>query len=70
MSDAGLRVVFDAAAAAPIEDFTLYAAHLVHLHDGRPALLGFTDLTDGEFVGAIAPPLPVRMRPDGTLTAH
>ncbi|WP_433305399.1 glycosyl hydrolase family 32 [Actinoplanes sp. CA-030573] len=60
---------YDVAAAIPFDDPSIYAAHLVNLADGKPALLGFADDRDGHgFDGAIPPPIPVILRPDGTVT--
>lgn len=58
---------FEVENAVPLADPTLYAAHLVGLGTDRPALLGFRNKTDGVFAGAICPPVPVRLAPDGTL---
>jgi beta-fructofuranosidase len=58
---------FDVENAVPLADPTLYAAHLVGLGTDRPALLGFGNKADGVFAGAICPPVPVRLAPDGTL---
>jgi beta-fructofuranosidase len=58
---------FDLTAAYAFEDPSLYAAHLVHLNDGRPGLLGFRDLENGQFVGAIPDPTPVRLTPSGVI---
>jgi beta-fructofuranosidase len=59
---------FDVGAAAPFEDPSLYAAHVVDLDDQRSALLGFTYMDGDSFVGAISPPVPVRLTPGGTIT--
>ena len=70
-SAAGTSLVgpYDVAAARPFDDPSIYAAHLVDLPDGRPALLGFADESGGNtFDGAIPPPARVVLRPDGTVT--
>lgn len=55
--------------ATPLEDPSLYAAHLIHRAGGEPALLGFTHPEDGEpFPGEIGPPVPVRLTEHGTLS--
>ena len=59
---------FDVASAAPFEDPSLYAAHVVDLDARGPALLGFTYMDGGSFVGAIPAPTPVRLTPGGTIT--
>lgn len=60
---------YDLDAARPYEDAGIYAAHLIALPGGAPALLGFADQRDGVFVGAIPAPVRVRLAPDGTITA-
>ncbi len=50
---------FDIAKARPFEHGSLYAARL-HDVDGRPNLIGFRGFEDGEFVGEISDPIPVR----------
>jgi beta-fructofuranosidase len=59
---------YDAAAAVPFADPSLYAAHLVGVDSGSPALLGFAHDRDGGFVGAIPPPVRVAVGPDGTIS--
>jgi beta-fructofuranosidase len=61
---------FDMDAAAPFEDPTLYAAHLVHIDSQQDGLLGFRYMENGTFVGAIPPPTPVQVSPRGTITMH
>ena len=58
---------FDLDGAAPLGDPGIYAAHLVGLDTDRPALLGFRYDPGGVFVGAIPPPVPVRLTADGTV---
>ncbi|GAA4606324.1 beta-fructofuranosidase [Actinoplanes octamycinicus] len=60
---------YDVAAAIPFDDPSIYAAHLVNLADGKPALLGFANDRGGHgFDGAIPPPIRVILRRDGTVT--
>jgi beta-fructofuranosidase len=56
---------YNLAAAVPLEDPALYAAHLLDVPGTGPALLGFTQAA---FDGAIPPPLPVHLTPHGTLS--
>jgi beta-fructofuranosidase len=49
---------FDISQARRFPDDSLYAGRLVH-HDGRWHLLGFRNVEDGHFVGALADPTPV-----------
>lgn len=58
---------YDMEAATPIEDPSIYAAHLVNVPNKGPALLGFSH---HNFNGVINSPLPVRMRPNGTLSTQ
>jgi beta-fructofuranosidase len=58
---------FDLDAAQPFTDSTLYAAHVVDVGDGREGLLGFSNMVDDAFVGAIPPPTPVRLSEHGVL---
>ena len=58
---------FDVDGAAPFDDTSIYAAHLVGLDTDRPAMLGFRYEEDGVFVGAIPAPIPVRLTPSGTV---
>ena len=58
---------FDLDLAAPLDDPTLYAARVVDMGGGRAGLLGFTNMVDGAFVGAIPPPAPVRLSAQGFL---
>jgi beta-fructofuranosidase len=51
--------------AEQVGDPSLYAAHVITLNDGRPALLGFAD---NPFRGEIPDPRPVRLTPNGVLT--
>jgi beta-fructofuranosidase len=67
---ASLLGPYDIGAARPFADPTLYAAHLVALPDGSPGLLGFADHRDGEFVGAVPPPVRVGLALDGTLASR
>ncbi|WP_026924319.1 glycosyl hydrolase family 32 [Glycomyces arizonensis] len=50
---------FDVAKARPFEHESLYAARL-HDIEGRTHLIGFRNFEDGEFVGELADPMPVR----------
>jgi beta-fructofuranosidase len=48
---------WELAAAATLDHPSLYAANFVRLGDGEWAVLGFRDVEDGRFVGAITDPL-------------
>lgn len=61
---------FDLAAAARIDHPSLYAPRLVETAPGDWALLGFANLVDGEFVGDLLDPVPVRANGSGTLHIH
>lgn len=50
---------FDVASAKTIDHPSLYAARLVQDRQGRWVLLGFRDIENGEFIGAITDPIPV-----------
>lgn len=52
--------------AAALAHPSLYAARLVPQRDGSWCALGFRDTEDGEFVGEIADPVPIRLV-EGTL---
>jgi beta-fructofuranosidase len=58
---------FDLENAHPFEDPSLYAAHLVPLGGGRAGLLGFRYRQDGDFVGVIPDPTPVRLTAAGVI---
>lgn len=58
---------FDLDRAEPFADPSRYAAHLVGLNTGRPALLGFDQPANGAFTGVIPPPQPVRLNAAGLL---
>lgn len=49
----------DIAKARPFEHESLYAARL-HDVDGQTVIIGFRNIEDGEFVGELADPIPVR----------
>ena len=49
---------WDASQAVRIGPDELYAARMID-NRGAPALLGFTDIADGKFVGEIPDPIPV-----------
>jgi beta-fructofuranosidase len=51
---------WDIARARPLAHPHLYAPRLVEDVDGSPALIGFLDQVNGEFVGELTDPLPVR----------
>lgn len=55
----GLLGPWDVDRARRIDHASLYAARVVTDVDGTPALLGFSDLVDGEFVGEILDPVPI-----------
>jgi beta-fructofuranosidase len=59
---------YDLGAARPYADPRIYAAHLVGLPGGTPALLGFADQRDGTFTGTIPAPVRVGLAADGTIT--
>jgi beta-fructofuranosidase len=59
---------FDLDRAAPFEDPSIYAAHLVRLDGKRVGLLGFRDGHDDSFRGEIPAPVPVRINATGTLS--
>jgi beta-fructofuranosidase len=50
---------FDIAKARPFEHKSLYAARL-HDIDGQTHIIGFRNIEDGDFVGEIVDPIPVR----------
>jgi beta-fructofuranosidase len=54
---------WDIASAQPWPHPHLYAPRLVPDIDGRWALIGFLDHVDGEFIGELTDPLPVRYHP-------
>jgi beta-fructofuranosidase len=54
-------------AASPFPDPTLYAARVVDTGEDQKALLGFSNLVEDAFVGAIPPPTPVRLSESGVL---
>jgi beta-fructofuranosidase len=58
---------YDLGAARPYADPALYAAHLVGLPGGAPALLGFADPREGMFAGTIGAPVRVDLAADGTI---
>jgi beta-fructofuranosidase len=56
---------WDFARARPVAHPSLYAGQLVLGRGGQWWLLGFRDIEDDRFVGAIVDPLPVRLSPEG-----
>jgi beta-fructofuranosidase len=59
---------FDLQRAAPFDDPSIYAAHLVRLPGERPGLLGFTYMDGDMFSGTIGAPVPAKLDPDGTVS--
>jgi beta-fructofuranosidase len=53
----------DFAKAEPFLDNPVYAARLVQGRDGGWNLIGFENMVDGEFVGALSDPIPVTADP-------
>ncbi|MEU7620249.1 family 43 glycosylhydrolase [Micromonospora rifamycinica] len=64
-----VRGPWDIAAARPFPHPHLYAPRLVAGPAGDWSLIGFLDHVDGEFVGALSDPIPVRYRTSTGLTA-
>ncbi|MEV4758507.1 family 43 glycosylhydrolase [Micromonospora sp. NPDC049559] len=60
---------WDVASATPFPHPHLYAPRLVPGPDGGWSLIGFLDDVDGEFVGALIDPIPVRYHPGTGLVA-
>jgi beta-fructofuranosidase len=58
---------WDIASAQPLPHPNIYAPRLVPALDGHWALIGFLDEVDGEFVGELTDPIPVRYRPGAGL---
>ncbi|MEU1753042.1 family 43 glycosylhydrolase [Micromonospora matsumotoense] len=63
-----VRGPWDIASARPFPHPHLYAPRLVPGPAGDWSLIGFLDHVDGEFVGALSDPVPVRYQPGSGLT--
>jgi len=62
---------YDVEKAAPLSDDSLYVGRLIKDHDGVWKLLAFHNKgPDGQFVGAITDPMPVKMTDHGPTLHH